>query len=223
MRASFLAIIQSNSVRDFLGALGETSWKSCPKIIYSLWCRPYSTGVILWSKYVSLDQLFRKTFIGLKSGIMRLKFIRSRVNYTWILRPVFQLWVLLSDFPEIENGFSLTFLLLPKIVHLFRALAYRHCLQMVENKSLQMAEHKKNQLTVMSWFDRLLIYILYLWPAEHGSPFSIILIYLLRSILLLSNFFIFFRWARVRLREEEREENDSRFARLKKKTWKKLV
>lgn len=85
MRASFLAIIQSTSVRDFLGALGETSWKSCPKIIYSFWCRPYSTGVILWSKYVSLDQLFRKTFIGLKSGIMRLKFIRSRVNYTWIL------------------------------------------------------------------------------------------------------------------------------------------
>lgn len=105
MRASFLAIIQSTSVRDFLGALSETSWKSCPKIIYSLWCRPYSTGVILWSKYVSLDQLFRKTFIGLKSGIMRLKFIQSRVNYTWILRPVFQLWVLLSDFPEIENGF----------------------------------------------------------------------------------------------------------------------
>lgn len=91
--------------KRFLGALGETSWKSCPKIIYPFCCRPYSTGVILWSKYVSLDQLFRKTFIGLKSGIVRLKFIRSRVNYTWILRPVFQLWVLLSDFARNRKRF----------------------------------------------------------------------------------------------------------------------
>lgn len=119
----FLGHNSADFSKRFFGCAGRNFLEKLPKNNLLLWCRPYSTGVILWSKYVSLDQLFRKTFIGLKSGIMRLKFIRSRVNYTWILRPVFQLWVLLSDFPEIENDFSLTFLLLPKIVHLFRALA----------------------------------------------------------------------------------------------------